>query len=503
MIGRRGLLGLGAAAAAMSAAAVWAYMAQPGLATVREGELALPALADQAASVARLAVHSGTTTFTVARGPAAGEGGAPAWTLVERDNYPVRPQVVQGTLAGLADLRLVEPRTARAELYDRIDVGDPGENSRSIGITASDAEGHAVAALIIGKARTGQLGTAGAARYVRRPGEAQSWLATGTLEIPAAPIDWLDRHLVNVARQRVREVVIEGPDRPGLRIVRDAPASGEFRIADLPADRRVDRQYRVDNVAAVLESVDLADVRSAAGLVPADAADAAEQPRTTFTTFDGLVVTVRLFTPDPADPAAVWATFEAAQVPPSLPAAPPASPGAPGATPTPPARGDAGTPAAPGASATPGAVPATPAAEESAVAREVADINGRLAGWAYRLPPFKIDRLRSQIADLTEAAPAAPAGQTPTGPQTPSGPQTPVPPSPAGPAPQPATPPAPVPPAQGPAAPSAPTPPPAAQPPAAPPAEGAAPANPPPAAPAPGTPASGTPAPEAPTAPPP
>ncbi len=393
MIGRRSLIGLAIAAAGMTFAAAAVHLGRPGLAAVRTGEPALPALAERANDAARLAVSVGETRFTVARGAA--EGNAPVWTLVERDSYPVRPQVVRNVLIGLAELRLSEPRTARSELYGRIDVMDadaPG--ARALLVAATDPAGAELGALLIGKQREGQMGTAGQAHYVRRPGEAQSWLATGTLEIPRDPIEWLDRSIANIPRQRVREVAITGVDRPPLRIVRDGPETAEFRIADLPVERQVDRQFRVDSLATALENLELIDVRSAAGLdFPA------EGPRAVFTTFDGLTVTARLTVPEPsesdAESAAVWVAFEAIHTPPEHP---------PAADPAP----DAASPGDNGQ--TEGQQSTEPAVQEAAA------LNARLSGWAYRLPPFKIDRLRSRIEDITEAVPAtgpAAADQTP------------------------------------------------------------------------------------------
>jgi hypothetical protein len=375
MIRRRGLIGLAIAAAAMTAAAVAVHLARPAPATVTAATPVLPALADDLDAVDRLILRTADGSFTVARD-------GDRWVVPDKGGYAADETVIQAVLVGLAELRLEGARTARPALYDRLGVQDPGNpGARSIEVLALDGAGEVAGSLILGELRIGGFGLVGPARYVRRPEQAQSWLAAGALDVPRATEDWLERRLMDIPRHLVREVRIEGPDRPALVIRRDdseddagddpgdAAGRAVLAIVDLPGDRVVDRQDRVDALAAALEALDLTDVRPADEL-----AFAADGPRAVFTTFDGQTITARL-TEDPRDAAAVWVAFEA-EVPAS-----------------------ADIP-----ENEPGDGPGMHAAAD--VAEEVRALNGRVGGWAYRLPRHTIDRLRATVEDITEPAPS-------------------------------------------------------------------------------------------------
>ncbi len=353
MIRRRGLIGLAVATAAMTAAAVAVNLEQPGTATVEPGARLLPGLAERIGDAAVISVRTARDAFTIRRD-------GDSWGMADRDGYPVRASAVRAALVGLAELRLEQAKTSAPELYGRIAVDDPdADDARSLRVTVADAGGAMLADLIVGNRRPGGLGALAEAHYARRAGEARSWLAAGTLDLPRDPIDWLETRLMDIEPGRIARVVIEGPDRPPLILVRDRPAEDDLRIDGLPEHRVVDRAYRVTNVGTVLQGLDLTDVRPAAGL-----AFAAVPPRATFTTLDGLRVTATL-APDPDDPAFDWVRFDVATVPPAA-----------------------------------GLADGDP----SPTVAEADDMRSRLDGWAYRLPRFKIDRLRIRLEDITEPA---------------------------------------------------------------------------------------------------
>src|SRR5206468_6175363 len=62
------------------------------------------------------------------------------WAVIEKGNYPAAPGRVRQLLLGLADLTLVEPKTARPELFGRLDLDDPS-NGKSTLISLQDRTG--------------------------------------------------------------------------------------------------------------------------------------------------------------------------------------------------------------------------------------------------------------------------------------------------------------------------------------------------------------------------
>lgn len=223
------------------------------------------------------------------------------WAVVEKGNYPAAPGRMRRLLLGLADLTLVEPKTARPELFARLDLDDPA-NGKSTLVALQDRTGKSVAALIIGKTRHDRLGGGDEAVYVRKPGEDRAWLARGSLDLPGEIAGWLDRRLFDIAPSRIASVILTGSDGARLVLRRDAPA-GKFAVADAPPDAKFKDDAALAAPAGALAGLDLDDVKPGAELpVPQSGVASAA-----FATFDGLSLTLRLFAHDKAD----WVRIEA------------------------------------------------------------------------------------------------------------------------------------------------------------------------------------------------
>lgn len=254
-----------------------------------------PQLAGELGDLAWMRISHGKdkTDFTLIAG---------RWTVVEKGNYPAAPGKVRRLLLGLAGLTLVEPKTARPELFARLGLDDP-ENGNATLVGLQDRTGKTVAQLIVGKGRHDRLGGGNDAVYVRRPGEERTWLARGSLELPQATVDWLDRRIVDIPAARIAAVILTAPDGAMLALRRD-PASGKFVISDTPEGAKFKDQTVLAAPAAALAGLDLDDVKPAAELrPPASGVETAD-----FTTSDGLTITLRLLTSGKADWVAISAS---------------------------------------------------------------------------------------------------------------------------------------------------------------------------------------------------
>jgi hypothetical protein len=270
------------------------------------------------------------------------------WTLVEKGNYAAAPDKMRRLLLGLADLNLIEPKTERPELFARLDLDDPG-NGKSTLVALQDRAGKTIAELVVGKMRRDRLGGGNDGVYVRKPGDDRAWLARGSLDLAGDlagdTVGWLDRRILDIAGSRIAAVTLTGDDGIALVLRRDAP-DGKFAVADAPPDARFKKDAALAEPAAALAGLDLDDVKPAADLpVPQKGVATAS-----FTTFDGVTVTLRLFAHDNAD----WASIEAA---------------------------------------------GSGAAEPDSQA-----INARLAQWSYALPAGRAKLLRTRLGDLVEPA---------------------------------------------------------------------------------------------------
>jgi hypothetical protein len=260
------------------------------------------------------------------------------WVLPGRANYPASFEVVKKTLTALAALETIEPKTDRADLYHFVDLDAPPAGN-GVALEVTGEKGRVLAALVVGK--SAPLGD-DVGLFVRKAGEAQSWLAKSPAEIPAAPSGWMDKTVMNVDRARVAAVEVRPASGPGYDVSRAKPSDPGFLIA-LPKGRELAYEGAADTAAAAVADFGFDDI------LPAGAVDFTGAARVVTRTFDGLSVTIDLKKQGEDNWARVYAT---------------AGPGKPQA------------------------------------ARDAHDINARAAGWAFKLPAYKAAMLAAPLESL-------------------------------------------------------------------------------------------------------
>ncbi|HXC28870.1 MAG TPA: DUF4340 domain-containing protein [Stellaceae bacterium] len=252
------------------------------------GERALPGLADKLATLDFMRLRRGDVTVNFRQS----EHG---WVVVEKGGYPADQTRLRQLLLQLAELQLVEPKTDRPELLSRLDLDDPA-NGNSTLVTIGDRNGTAAGQIIIGRARPSDIEGGQAGVYVRKPDSEQAWLARGSFELGGDALSWLDRRILDIAPGRVASVVLTMPDGNSVTLARGS-ADLPLAIDGLPADAKPKPDEALAAPAGALEALDLADVK------PASEQPLSETGVTTaaFTTFDGLVVGLRLSSPEKED----------------------------------------------------------------------------------------------------------------------------------------------------------------------------------------------------------
>lgn len=270
------------AAAAAATAGVAYQVVRPGEAVVsaRSGEVFLPELQRRANDVRELVLTRSSGTATLKQ-----QGDR--WIFVEKGDYPANGEQVRRVLVELADLRLVEAKTRKAELYPRLQVEDVTEkDSRSTLMTVKDGQGAVIADVVIGRRRIDRLGGGRDSLYVRRKGSEQAWLAAGNVDITGEFQRFLVRPLIDIKPERIAEVATIQGDGTRLVIGR-AKAEDAMAVVDLPAGKAVKEKDKVEKAASALAGIDLDDVRKRGEADIPDNAVKAE-----IRTFDGLVVKV-------------------------------------------------------------------------------------------------------------------------------------------------------------------------------------------------------------------
>jgi hypothetical protein len=392
---------LAAITVATTVAAGFAVLSQPRATTLQfVDEPAFPALRENPDAVAKIVLSSPQGTITLVR-----ETGE-RWAALERHGYPVDRKRVRDLVVALADMRLIERKTAQPEHYDRLEVDAiDAENAQSELVRLEATDGTVLAEAIIGKQRDRLTGTEPSGTYLRRPDEAQSWLASGGIQIDREVARWLEGEIVDLDPEAIRRIEIQRAGEPSYAAVRDN-RGGELRLAGLAGDEKLKDDADLSRLAGALSGVRLEDVRPRDQLTWPAAHHAARVE-----TFDGVEVSVRLAQIGEE----YWATFDARAMAPSDPtaaadagAAQPTASAAGGENPVEADGGDGAAGGEDSAEAETGAgsgnqegpAPGDTAEAEPEPPLDPAQLNQRLGKWAYRIPEHLFNRLSTARSAL-------------------------------------------------------------------------------------------------------
>jgi hypothetical protein len=334
----RSLILLASATAALAVIAIAVLASSDrGVSRAAPGQSAFPALAARLGDVASVTVSRDGTTMTLIRD---GDN----WLVAEKGNYPANAAKIGQIVRAMADLTLVERKTQNPDLYPRLEVEDPG-NGKSTLVAVKDKSGGDLAQAIVGKRRYDRLGAGNDGVYLRRPGEAQSWLARGTLDPSGDVASWLDRQIIDISEKKIAKVTLTQADGSTLVISRSAPEA-KFAVEDAPPDTKFKSETTTSGPAGALETLALDDVKPA-GELPVPDKDVVTS---SFTTFDGLTVDLRLMERDKTD----WIAISAAG-----------------------------------------------SGSAQANAKKIED---KVSHWTYAIPAYKANLLKTKLADLVEPA---------------------------------------------------------------------------------------------------
>ena len=333
------------------------------------GDIVFPALLGQVNSVARVRVTGSEGTFTLARD-------GDAWVVEEKERHPADPDRVHKLLLGAADMTRTEPKTSNPDRYPKLWLEDPtGKDARSVRLVLEDASGAVLADWVLGDRRPSKSDASRTELYIRVADDPQAWLVEGSVPGGGKIIDWLDRAVARIDRERLRTAEVSHTDGAVVAVSKEVPADVDFVLRDVPEGRELDSQYRINDIGRFLEDLRFEDVAPASSLDFAGSVD----KRLEITTFDGL--RVRLDSVMRDGDAWVQLRAEADE----------------GLVET--AGADAAASDDESASESKGASGGLRPLDE--VRAEAERMNARWQGWAYELPSFKRDYIARRMDELT------------------------------------------------------------------------------------------------------
>jgi hypothetical protein len=274
---------LAAVTVVMLVIAVTSYLSHSRVAEVRvSGAALVPGLAAEADRIAKITITQGAKTLTLARNK-------DGWSLEDRGGYPAKAEPVRALLLHLADAELVEPKTRSKERYSVLEVEDPqAVDAKSHLVRLLDDRGKAIAEVIVGKSRGEAFGSGRSGTYVRKPGDAQSWLANAEIAAPSEVRDWVQPSIVDIPTAKIASLAVMIPGEEALKIVRDANDSSKHVLAAMPDGKKLKDNFAIGGIVRAAGSLELDDVRRAATPpVPGDNVAELEAD-------GGLTVTLRL-----------------------------------------------------------------------------------------------------------------------------------------------------------------------------------------------------------------
>ncbi|MEM7281036.1 MAG: DUF4340 domain-containing protein [Pseudomonadota bacterium] len=287
------------------------------------------------------------------------------WVVEEKTNHPADVTELRKLLQGLASAKQVEQKTSKPELYDRLGVEGMDVESPS-GLLLSVDMGDVSRDLIIGQT----LASGGDASYVRKPDEAASWLVDQDLSVDDNPIEWLARDIIDLTSDRVQKVIVTSGESE-LVVSKANQAETNFSIQDVPDDRELRYEGVANALAGVLAGLQFDDVVRR----PDNLGDS--NLEATFSSFDGLSVTVSGFEEEDGKFITIAASVDAEQASRFFEA--PAEPGS----------GDEES--APAQVGEP---------DLTAVNNEVVSITKTTAAWLYVIPDYKYDQIQKDMEDM-------------------------------------------------------------------------------------------------------
>jgi Domain of unknown function (DUF4340) len=249
----------GIAAVCVAATAAVLHTTATAVPTDRRGEPVVPSLRTRAGELTGLTIRDGADTFTIER-----RGNE----FVAADSgFPVRLEPLREVVTQSAALAFNEARTADPARYGELGLADTGDGSGKE-IVFRSANGD-IADIVVGN-NDNAAGSAGGGQFVRIKGQPQTWLARGTVRVPANRTGWYANVDFDTKRSEIKKVTLSGGPGETITVAADDKKPGEFALENVPEKREAD-SFKVSRLATLFDAFSFQDVRKRSGPAAADA----------------------------------------------------------------------------------------------------------------------------------------------------------------------------------------------------------------------------------------
>jgi hypothetical protein len=265
---------------AMAAAAAVSVANRPAATVIpTDRPFVFEGLGEQLNSAFSLEVQTAKRKFTIQRF-------GDRWGVAELKGYPANFDKVKTAIVELSQLRYLEPKTADAARFDRLDLRDvTTKGAKSKQVTLKDKDGKVLAQGLIGKRNEDLFGTGKGGVYMRIAGKKESWLIEGIVSTGEGPSDWVSKKILDINGGAIKRLQIESPKGGHVAVSRKAATDKNFTLEDLPAGKRQRGEWETNQMPKAFENLALIDLKRAE-----EVDFGTGTYKGSFTTFDGLVI---------------------------------------------------------------------------------------------------------------------------------------------------------------------------------------------------------------------
>jgi len=244
-------------------------------------ETLFPELANRINDVTRIEIKSSEDPDVILQKMQGGQ-----WALQSADNYPAQFDKVKDVVVSLSQLKILATKTDNPKLYPELGVEGPeGKNTSSLLLTLSDQSGTTLASLIVGKPRKNNTGSNRPNLYVRKADAKNALLVEGYLRLKSNNNAWYERNVIHIPASRIQGVDIVKSNGVHLLIRKHAKGDTDFKVIE---GNTASPSVLLNKLGTFFEDMHIEGVHAADNFKFPDNATI-----TTFTTFNGLVITVK------------------------------------------------------------------------------------------------------------------------------------------------------------------------------------------------------------------
>lgn len=209
------------------------------------------------------------------------------WQLPSKNNYPASIGKIRRLVSQLDQLGLAEKKTDNENRYSKLGVENPSKENRSIRLKMLN-NNETLVDVIIGNIRKSGTVLTEDGIYVRKFKEKTAWLAKGKIDIDVEAKGWIDRKIISISPEKIKEIHIGYDGKNEVKVVSSSKDNIAFTLADAKPEEVKDKQSDINNIAMVLTYLEFEEALPISRIT----FDAPNTLTTKYTTHDGLEIII-------------------------------------------------------------------------------------------------------------------------------------------------------------------------------------------------------------------